>query len=203
MKSKSQLIIIVLGVLSLCLGVWQMMQTATMILSPWFLILFYSFITICVSFVLGYLLKKILKSTWYNVTFASMFIMLACITFYVTQYKSTYEIVVPNNYTGEVKLFLSNEDGNDFIINQYGIGYIDENTFKDGFNPKVIKKNVDITKQIKQYNRGAFATTQKSKYSYEYLSFSVSGKVEDIDERDISELIKIKAVDTNRLYRKH
>ncbi len=122
--------------------------------------------------------------------------------FYVSQYKPTYEIIVPDNYFGEVRLFVSNEARNDFTINKYGVGYIDKNTFDNGFYPRIFRKKINITKQIKGYSKGAFAATQVSNYSYEYLSFSIPVKVENIDDRDIEELIKIKAIDTARLYRK-
>jgi hypothetical protein len=200
MKSKLQPIIVVLGVLSLGFGTWQMLQTRTMILPPWFLVLFYLVITFCLSFILGFLVKKILKSKWHTLTFASIFIIIICSTFYVSQYKPAYEIIVPDNYVGEVKLFVSNEKGNDFTINKYGIGYIDRETFEKGFYPKIIKGNIDITKQARGYSKGAFATTQASSYSYEYLSFSIKG--ESMQNNDIDELIKIRAIDTSRLYRK-
>jgi energy-coupling factor transporter transmembrane protein EcfT len=122
-------------------------------------------ITFCVSFILGFLVKKILKSKWHALTFASIFIIIICSTFYISQYKPAYEIIVPGNYVGEVKLFVSNEKGNDFAINKYGIGYIDRETFEKGFYPKIIKGNIDITKQAKEYSKGAFAATQASDYS--------------------------------------
>lgn len=200
MKSKLQPIIVVLGVLSLGFGAWQMLQTRTMILPTWFLVIFYLVITFCLSFILGFLVKKTLKSKWHTLTFASIFTIIICSTFYISQYKPAYEIVVPGNYVGEVKLFVSNEQGNDFAINKYGIGYIDRETFKKGFYPKILKGNIDITKQAKGYSKGAFATTQANSYSHEYLSFSIEG--ESMQDKDIEELIKIKAIDTTRLYRR-
>lgn len=202
MKSKSQSIIILLGIVSLGSGIWQMLQTATMILPPWFLVLFYVIITFCVSFILGFLVKKILKSRWYTLTFTSIFIIIACCVFCISQYRASYEIIVPDNYVGEIKLFVSNEKKNDFAINKYGIGYIDIETFNKGFYPKIIKEKVDITKQVKEYSKGALATMPKDVYSYEYLSFSIMVKGESIKDKDIEELIRIKAIDTNRLYRK-
>lgn len=202
MKSKSQSIIILLGIVSSGFGIWQMLQTATMILSPWFLVLFYLVITFCVSFILGFLVKKILKSRWYTLTFTSIFIIIACSVFCISQYRTSYEIIVPDNYVGEIKLFVSNEKKNDFAINKYGIGYIDIETFNKGFYPKIIKEKIDITKQVKEYSKGALATMPEDVYSYEYLSFSIMAKGESIKDKDIEELIRIKAIDTNRLYRK-
>ena len=113
---------------------------------------------------------------------------------------SVYTVVIPEGYVGEIRLLVSNE--NDFSINNYGIGYIDRKTFDEGFYPKIIKGGNDITKQVKEYSKGALATSSGDVYSYEYLSFSVLAKGEHVENKDIEELIKIKAIDTSRLYRK-
>lgn len=200
MKLKLQPIIIVLAIISLYLAIGQMLQTRTMILPSWFLVLFYSVIVFCISFVLGFLTKKMLSSRWHVLTFAAVFVLIICSIFYISQYKPTCEIYVPDNYTGEVKLFVSNEEKNDFVVNKYGIGYINKSTFDNGFYPRIFRGKVDITKQITQYAKGALATTAEKGYSCEFLSFSIH--LRKIEDSDIENLIRIKAIDTNRLYRK-
>jgi hypothetical protein len=60
----------------------------------------------------------------------------------------------------------------------------------------------DITNQVKEYAKGALATVPEDIYSFEYLSFSIPAKVENIGELNIEDLIKLKAIDTTRLYKK-
>ena len=179
-----------------------MLQTRTMILPSWFLVLFYSVIVFCISFVLGFLTKKMLSSKWQTLTFASMFIIVFCSIFYISEHRPVYTIVIPKDYVGEVRLFVSNQKDRDFLINKYGIGYIDKKTFDRGFYPRIIQGSIDITKQVKEYSKGALATTLEDIYSYEYLSFSILVNGKSVEDRNIEELIKIKAIDTTRLYKK-
>ena len=202
LKSKLQPIIIGLGIFSLVIGIRQMLQTPMMILPSWFLVLFFapSLIFICV--ILGYLAKKITKSKWHILSLTSIFVIVFSFIFYISEYRPNQSIIVPESYVGKVRLFVSNDKENDFVINKYGIGYIDKKTFNRGFYPKIIKGRNDITKQIKEYGKGALATTQEDPYSYEYLSFFILVKGQNVEDKGIEELIKIKAIDTTRLYRK-
>ncbi|KQC01151.1 hypothetical protein [Pedobacter sp. Hv1] len=200
LKSKLQFIIIGLGILSLVVGIRQMLQTRTMILPSWFLVLLFTPSMMCVSVMLGYLTKKITKSKWYILTHAAIFVIVFSSIFYISEYRPNKSIIVPESYVGEVRLFVSNE--NDFMINKYGVGYIERKTFIKGFYPKIIKGSNDITKQIKEYSKGALATTKEDLHTYEYLTFFVPINGQNIEDKNIEELIKIKAIDTARLYKK-
>lgn len=151
---------------------------------------------------LGYVARNILNSKWQTLTWASIFIILFCSVFYISEYKPTYEVVIPGEYSGEVRLLVSRGQGSNFVINKYGIGYIDRKTFDGGFYPKIIRGDRDITKQVKEYGKGALATTAEDIYSYEYLSFFVGGSGHVAEEKGIEELIKINAIDTGYLYRR-
>jgi len=179
-----------------------MLQTKTMILPSWFLAIVFLPVTLCVSFALGALAKKIFNSKWRSLTFASIFTIALSLIYYVFQYRPVYTVVIPKDYIGEVRLVVSNENENDFFVNKYGIGYIDRETFDKGFYPKIVKGGNDITKEVKEYSKGALATTSDDIYSYEYLSFSILAKGENVEDQDIEELIKNKAIDTTRLYRR-
>ncbi|SIS58316.1 hypothetical protein SAMN05421796_101405 [Chryseobacterium piscicola] len=200
MKSKLQFVIIFLGILSSCFGIWKMLKTETMILSPWFLVLLFLPILLFISFLLGYFLKIILKSEWNTLTFTSVFVIIICSIFYASQYRPTNKVVIPKNFSGEVKLFVSNEKGNDFKINNFGVGYIDKETFDKGFYPKIIKENNDITDQVKLYSKGSWVTTEKTDYSFEYLTFIIPPKKEH--NKDVGELLKVNAIDITRLPKK-
>jgi energy-coupling factor transporter transmembrane protein EcfT len=112
-----------------------------------FLIGIYLPIVFGVSLLIGFLIKKLLKSNWHTLTFISIMLSVICLSFYASQFKSSYEIIVPNNYVGEVKLILSNEKENDFKINNYGIGYISQTTYENGLQPSIIINGEHITKK--------------------------------------------------------
>lgn len=135
-------------------------------------------------------------------TFTSVFIIIFCTVFYIDKYRPAYTIVVPKDFVGEIKLLVSKEKENDLLINRYGVGYINRKTFDEGFYPKIIKGDIDITKQVKEYSKSAFATTLGDVYSYEYLSFYVLKNGKAIGDTNVEELIKIKGIDTARLFRK-
>ena len=125
-----------------------------------------------------------------------------CLTFYASQYKPSYKIVVPDKYVGEVKLLLSNENENDFKVNNFGIGYINHKTYKSGFRPTIIREGQDISKQITGYSTGSYATTSSGNLSLDYLSFEIPGKVDSEFVIDFDSLLKLNAIDTRRLRRK-
>ncbi|WP_412850547.1 hypothetical protein ACL0VS_17795 [Chryseobacterium sp. PMSZPI] len=200
MKNKLQLLIIALATLLLGLSIWQMLETPTMILPSWFLILLFVPIFLFIAFILGSLLKVLLKSDWNKLTFTSIFVIIISSIFYFSQYKATYKIIIPESYSGEVRLFVSNEKENDFIINNYGIGYINKGTFDSGFHPKVLKGGNNITEQTKNYGKGALATTVRDLHTYDYLSFIVPSKDGNVEGKSVEDLIRIKAIDTTRLY---
>jgi energy-coupling factor transporter transmembrane protein EcfT len=202
MRRQIQNAIVILGLLSIALGIWTMLQIPTMILSPWYLVLIFLPIVLVVAFIIGYLLKVILNSAWHSTTFTAMVITVICLIFYGSQYRPGYKIVIPDQYVGEVQLLVSNEQENDFKVNEFGIGYINQQTYKNGFRPIVIKAGHDISDQISGYAQGSYATTLGNKLSFEYLSFEIPGKKNVSAMISYDSLLKMKAIDTTRLHRK-
>ncbi len=92
------------------------------------------------------LLKLFLKiysfSTLYFIS-----ISIAFITYHYQLYSPTLNIVVPDGYTGEVNLVLSNLDENILTIDSNGIGYLNKWTFNKLYSkPQVYTvsgKNID------------------------------------------------------------
>jgi hypothetical protein len=129
--------------------------------------------------------------------------MISCVMVYTTtDYKHNYEIIIPEGFVGEVKLFVSNKPENEFSVNEYGVGYINRETFDNGFNPVVLQNHIDITKSITSYSNARFATSFGSCFTYEYLSFEIPGPSDKVLDLYMNALIKLKAVDTLRLYKK-
>ena len=201
-KLKLQIAIGTIGLISTAIGIWTLLQTPTMILTPLFLVGLYFPIAFIVSLVVGFLTKALLKSSWHTLTFTSLTMTVICLTFYASQYKPSYKILVPDKYVGEVKLLLSNEKENDFKVNNFGIGYINQKTYKSGFRPLIIQGGQNISKQITGYSTGSYATTSIGNLSFDYFSFEISGKADSTFVIDIDSLLKLNAIDPKRLWRK-
>ena len=199
-KQKLQITIGTIGIISTAIGIWTLLQTPTMILSPLFLVGLYLPIALIVSLVLGSLTKVLLKSSWHTLTLTALIMTIICLTFSASQYKSSYEIIIPGNYVGEVKLLLSNEKENDFKINNYGVGYICQKTYESGFRPTIIKNGTDISKEVTGYSTGSYSS---SNLSVDYISFQITGKIDNATEYDnFDSLILHNAIDLKRLRRK-
>ena len=201
-KLKLQVAIGTIGLISTAIGIWTLLQTPTMILTPLFLVGLYFPIAFIVSLVVGFLTKALLKSSWHTLTFTSLTMTVICLTFYASQYKPSYKILIPDKFVGEVKLLVSNENENDFKVNNFGIGYINEKTYKSGFRPTIIKGGQNISKQIAGYSRGSYATTSSSNLSFDYLSFEILKNADSAFVIDFDSLLKLNAIDTKRLLRK-
>jgi hypothetical protein len=200
-KSKGQIAILTIGLISLILGIWTMLQIPTVILPSWFLLVIFLPVAFLISLGLGYVAKTVVKPRWHLLTHTSLFITLICLSFYVTEYRPTHKVIVPIGYVGEVKLLVTGENRNDFKISEFGVGYINMKTFKKGFHPIVIRDGQDISKQIEGYNTAAYATTAPGKLSFEYVSFKVPGE-QDKDILSIDDLIRLNYIDTGRIKRR-
>lgn len=201
-KSKIQIAILTLGLLTIGLGIWTMLQIPTLILPSWYLVLIFLPITFLIAFGLGFLTKTLFKLRWHTLTITSIIMTITCLTFYISEFRPSHTIYIPDNYVGEVKLLVTKETNNDFNINEFGIGYINQKTFKNGFYPTVIKDKANITKQIKNYNRGAYASAGTLNISLDYVTFIIPSNKETIDIISFDELINKNAIDTTRLWRR-
>ena len=201
-RPKLQIAIGTIGLLSIWIGIRTMLQIPTMIISPWFLVGLYLTIALVVSFFIGYLTKVFSKSSWHTLTFTALAMTIICSTFYISQYKPSYKINIPDNYVGNVELLVSNEQENDFKVNNFGVGYINKKTFENGFRPTIVKDGHDITKQVSGYSTGSYATTAASNLSLDYVTFEIPGKKENTENIDFDSLLILKAIDPTRLLRK-
>lgn len=202
MKDNRQIIISLMGLVALILGfVLIMMREKTMFISPLILATILMGFASIASLILAVVLKFLFKPTWQVPPIASIILILFVISYAIVTYRKTHEIIVPRNYVGEVKLFVSNEKDIDFHINEYGIGYIDKETFDDGFHPRVIQGGKDITNFITNYAKGSYASFKFHNFNFEYLSFRLPKERNGIPAMTIEELVQQNAIDTNRLYR--
>ncbi len=203
-RSFIQIIIWCIGFLFLCMDVYYLLHTSTLFIPSWILALFYIPILIVFCFGLGFITKRIVKSDWKTVSYAAIFLCIFSMVYAATEYSPSYEINVPEKYNGTVLLFVSRETENDFKINENGVGYISEKTYKSGFKPVILQGGKDITKEIDGFASGGFSTITRpgvESYNYNYISFNLPGNPNIGNTRDLSELIQSNAVDTTRLKR--
>lgn len=202
---KIQRIIQLLGFLALPLGIWTMLRVPTLILPPWFLVVIFLPMLLGVSFLLAIVTKHLIKNDWSKRTYTAIYAALFCIAFYISEYVPTRTITVADSFSGEVKLLLSKDKTDQFELNEYGIGYISEATYRKGFAPKVVKAGKDITPDnIRTLRSGTVAYTTlngKTIGPYKYLGFIVPGQPTDSLANDLSALIERHAIDTTRLYK--
>jgi hypothetical protein len=201
MKRIIQPVILVLGVVAMVYGIWKISsETTTVILPAWLIVGVVSLIVTGVSIAIGVLVKRLLNADWYSLTFASIIIIIIVGIYAVVAYKPRLNIVVWSSFSGEVKLIVSKEaiEKKEIIVDSFGVGYITRRDFDEGFYPRIIKGNTDITKEIKEYSKGGKATSPSVSYSLEFLSFIIPGQSNQLAS-DIFELIRVGAIDTMRL----
>ena len=109
------------------------------------------------SLVLSLLLQIIFKKNSF-LTIYTIITSLAFITFHYYIYSPTLKILVPNDYSGEIKLINSKEKGNVLTVDSNGIGYLGDWTFNHSYTrPIVLQVNgKNLNKNLKGYSRSAF-----------------------------------------------
>lgn len=201
MKGIIQIVIIVSGIVASVYGISKMLsQTITMILPPWLIVAGISLIAGIAAVGIGSLIKRLLNADWHSLTFASITIICIVGIYAIATYKPSVRIVVLSNYSGEVKLIVAKNtiEKHEIQVDGFGIGYITRKDFDEGFYARIVKGSADITKAVKEYSKGTFATSASMSYSLDYLSFVIPGSSTQL-VNDFDELIKIGAIDTMRL----
>lgn len=201
-KSKIQIALLALGPLTITLGIWTMFQIKTVIIPAWYLVSILLPLTLLIAFGLGFLTKKIFRLSWHTLTITSLIYSIVCLIFYISEYKPSYIIYIPDNYNGKIILLVSKESNNDFNINKFGIGYINHKTFKNGFHLTIIKNKEDITKKIKKCNKRAYMSAGEVNISFDYMTFTITNEEENSGNISFEELITNNAIDTTRLWRR-
>jgi hypothetical protein len=192
--------LILIGLVSVWLGVRTMLETPTVILSGWFLVIMYGSILLLLSFGLGALINSLTKSKIHLLTAASIIVTIVCLAFYISEFRPTYKINVADNFIGEVKLFRSTLDNNRLSLNKYGVGYITDNAYRKGFRPVVYKNGKDITKECKTIVQGNVASAGVDGTSigpFSYVGFTIGDNTADTIWTELKKAIEMKVIDTS------
>ena len=177
-----------------------MLQVQTLILPAWTLVLMYGGVLLAVSFGLGALASLLTRSKLKTLTASSLIISIACISFYISQFKPNYEIYVADNFQGEVKLFRSTLKRNRLKLSEYGVGYITDNEYRNGFRPTVYKNGKNITNQCKNVtlsSLGFSGVDGRSIGPFSYIGFTIGDNKPDTIWNSLTNVIECKIIDTS------
>ncbi|MXV15623.1 hypothetical protein [Hufsiella ginkgonis] len=199
MKSRIQIIVGILALLVLIYGCYTILEAPTMILPSWYILIVLAVVVLSASLGVGALVKAVFKLKWSVVTLSLSVAAIFCLVYLGATSKPTCTVVVKPGYSGEVRLFVSKSpEGTDkIILNDYGVGYIDQEKFEKGFTPVILKENDDITGEVKEYRKNTFTSTSFNG-SLNYLSFDIPGG-SGVPAKTMDELIELNAVDTNKI----
>jgi hypothetical protein len=202
LNSTVQRIIQLFAVVAIGVGVKTMLDVPTVILPSWFLVLIFLPVTIGVSFLLAAFTKNFTMDYMSLLTLAAIYGAILSLSYYVSEYKPTYEIVVHEKFVGAAHIFLSDEGESEFILNEFGVGYISRERMMKGFRPRVIKNGDDITDKITSLYHGSVASSSIEGVPigpYTYLSFTIPGQPSDSLGSDLPRLIEVGAIDTTKM----
>ena len=176
-----------------------MLKIQTVILPAWFLVVMYGVILLLVAFGLGALIASLTKSKVHLLTAASVIVTIVCSAFYISEFRPTHKIYVPDSFIGEVKVFRSTLDNNALSLNKYGVGYITDKTYRKGFKPVVYQNGRDITKECKNIVQGSLASAGIDGISlgpFPYVGFTIGNSSVDTLWTDLTKVIEMKIIDT-------
>jgi membrane protein implicated in regulation of membrane protease activity len=183
---------------------FQLLKAPTFILPAWIV----AVIIITVLLVGCYLISFVL-AIFFKIRFRLTYFISVSITAIVLIYEThspVLKIIVPQNYSGQVTLVLSNVKENILKVDSNGIGYINERTFlKIYAEPIVVESDgTPINDRCERYNPHSFWTNGEgisSKYNLRVrtLSFQIkSGRnyypahfnTDYLDHLDTSKLLR-------------
>lgn len=166
-----QITTIVIGFVSFGLAVNTMLQLPFVIFPAWCSVLILAPLLIGISLTLGYFVKNLRPTKWKTISLTFLFIAILSLLYVFSEYRKHVKINIPDNYVGTVFLILSNEPIDDFNVNEFGVGYICQDTYSNGFRPTVYRKGIDITKTISGHSIGSASYLRHS--SIKYIKFKV------------------------------
>lgn len=165
-KSKLQLGIIFLGIISIALGVKTMLQTPSLILTPLTLVLIFSPLVFGISFLIAFLIKIVFKPTWHFFTISSIFLTLICLTFFLKEHRSYSHLYLqldehtPGHYfiisTSDQSKGIKVNKGEPFKFDNNRVIYVDTGLFNHcAINPINIEGK-EISRRLKTFMGNKF-----------------------------------------------
>ena len=201
MKRALQPIIQLTGLAAVIFGIDKVSSEMTTLILPVWLIVGVIALAVCtLAAGMAYVMRNLLDLAWRTMTYTSMILIVVVIVYAIVDYKPTIQVIVPENYSGDVKLFVSTDSPGvrKISLNRYGVGYITRQEFDAGFYPRVIKAGEDITHDIRDFGRGSAAATNLEGYSFRYVEFTVPGAFND-SVTHLNYLLRTGGLDSSRI----
>lgn len=133
-------------------------------------------------------------------------VSIACSFFIWYFYSPSLTIIVPNNFTGQVNLVLSNTDSNILTLDKNGIGYINKQTFAKTYAKPIVldTEGKNINTQCIGFNPSVFwgktnFSSSQSNIEIHSLSFEVV-PTDKIGHKQYYSTDLINLVDKKKLY---
>ena len=116
-------------------------------------------VDLIISAILNLIFKKSSFLTLFAITTTFSFLLL-----HYNIYSPTLKITVPNGYTGEINLILSNVNDNILTIDENGIGYLNEWTFNKTYSKPIVKQvnGKNLENYLIGFNSSTFFAKSKS-----------------------------------------
>jgi len=177
-KSKEQIAIVILGVISYALGIKTMLQTPTMILPPCFLVSLFTPFVFGLSFLLGFLTKTISKSSWHTVTFSSIYVSAICFTFFFKEHRNYENLQLQLDEHKEGHYFIiSTTDksksvkytkGESLKFDSNNVIYLDSGLYNNSAKRPVNMDGDDLSDRVKNYMGNEFGSNFYNPSDEEY-----------------------------------
>lgn len=199
-RSNDERTIVIISVASLLAAVITLIKAPSPFIPGWYLAILYLPILIGISYFIGKALRVLLPFKAEVLTYTLVVTTTLSLWFCYSQYYPIHEIIIPTRFKGQIRLFLSNENHDYFKINNHGVGYISQKTYKKGFKPKIIQEGVDITDRMPHGSHviASYQSTIKRTVSYAFVQLSASGEITPAAGINVEELIRVGALDTTR-----
>ncbi len=198
-----QLIIVIIAIFSLSAAIWIMMKVLTVIYPDKYLFVtsVYVMSMLLIALIIGFFIKYLSKSSWHGITWTSVALTCLCAIYIALEFKPMYNIYLPDNFRGEVYLFVTGEDKDQFNIDNLGIanvslgiGYISRSTYDKGFIPVIMQQGKEI--KGRSYSRG---TMRGVGFIVRYYHVSVGAKHPGDQTINVGVLYGENHVDTTRI----
>lgn len=121
--------------------------------------------------ILGYLTYKSVEHKISLVGSSFFFTAVIGLAFCSLTFKDTVKIILPEGNYGKYYLMLTNNESDFFEINEYGLGYVNQNYFQYGFRPRVFQGGKVVSADVKKIGTGLWPVIGGNIH---YLEFEVS-----------------------------
>jgi hypothetical protein len=145
---------------------------------------YFGFVLLLIALVASLILTAVVRLTSNSFSAKTIFFVFTFLAFLILHYivySPTLNIVVPINYSGDVRLILKDTTENDLVIDERGIGYLTPWFFEKTYLPPVVKDSngLDLSSHYVGFNNNTFwglgkGPSPDGSGSVRYLTFKIN-----------------------------